>query len=642
MCGLVAVVAPGPLSLEVVDRMRDRVAHRGPDGYASWIGATETGSVGLGHRRLAIIDLRETANQPMFSADGAYAIVYNGEIYNFAELREQLVQHGVIFRTACDTEVLLQAYIVWGTDCLPRLNGMFAFAIWDNRAKRLFVVRDRFGEKPLFYAFLPRGGIAFASEIKALFAHPDLNPIIDYERLNAFAAGAPVDLGEDTFFEGIHRVPAATAMTINERGDIDERWRYWNPNFDVRHPYKRREAIEQFRALLEKSVRLRLRSDVPLGACLSGGLDSSALVGMVAKVHGDNRYPGKTFSIRFDDDPDISEGHFIDRMNRDFGSDPYGITVDPKRLAEESRLLHWHHEEPFVSPSTYLEWCLMRLARENNDIVLLNGQGADELLGGYLYYFQLAQFDSLKQRRFLRAAKESLLWGARMHSESKKYMIASRRFGFDTAEFLQWAWGQWLDGIEPADVWQPGLPSSQGGGTFRHMIAAGLQYSVLPEQLHSADRNAMAFGVEARFPFLDYEFVDWCIGLPDQAMINNGWHKYILRSAMKGYIAPEIQWRVDKVGFAAPFDRWMRGPLHDWCRERLFEGPATELATYDENEIARKWDDHQNGRADRHWELWRWIGLNEWLSLSSTGAWKERAPQPASTDGPRVVTTSLA
>ena len=626
MCGLVALISSRPIEAGILDRMRDRMAHRGPDGSGSWIGTTGTGHVGLGHRRLAILDLRATANQPMFASNNSCAVVYNGEIYNFAELREEMAQNGVLFRTTCDTEVLLQAYLTWGTECVGRLNGMFAFAIWDRRSRQLFVARDRFGEKPLFYAPIDSGGIAFASEMKALFAHPEIEAALDQAEVERYAGGAPLDLADRTLFRKVRRVPAATAMIVNARGEIERQWRYWIPDFESSRPYNRRQATRQFRSLLEKSIELRLRSDVPLGACLSGGLDSSALVGLTAKNSESGRYRGKTYSIRFDDDPEVSEGYYMDLANKHSGGDPRSITVDPKRMIEECRLLHWHHEEPYVSASTYLEWCLMRLVRQSGDIVVLNGQGADELLGGYQYYFQMAQFDWLKRGRYAHAAKETLMWAWKLRREAAKYENGPRRLGFSLPELSTWGFQRWREGADPDEPAGPGLPASKGGNTFRRLLAHGLQYSVLPEQLNSADRNAMAFGVEARFPFLDYNFVDWCIGLPDEALLHNGWHKHILRSATRGCMPRKIRWRVDKIGFAAPFDVWMRGPLKSWCRERLFEGPVTRLKAYDRDKLSSMWNELQEGFVPRHWDLWRWIGLNEWLLLSEDGLWKTHPP----------------
>jgi asparagine synthase (glutamine-hydrolysing) len=306
MCGLVAVVVPGQeLSRSIVVAMRDRLAHRGPDGAGVWIGDTSAGKVGLGHRRLAIIDLSAAGSQPMFSHDRSLCITFNGEIYNYIELRRELESLRQTFVSRSDTEVLLAAYAEWGEECLSRLNGMFAFAIWDARRHHLFVARDRFGEKPLFYAALPQGGIAFASEMKALFAHPELTASADEANVAKFAAGAYLDDTETTMFAGIRRLPPAHAMIVDPLGVPVKQWRYWVPDYDAIEPsYNEQASIRRFRELLEDSIRLRLRADVPVGSSLSGGLDSSVIVGLLGHMrHSSGGFVQNTFSARFDDDP---------------------------------------------------------------------------------------------------------------------------------------------------------------------------------------------------------------------------------------------------------------------------------------------------------------------------------------------------
>src|SRR5262245_18527929 len=286
MCGFVAVLVPdGALPASVLERMRDRLRHRGPDGFGSWIGRAARGSlVGLGHRRLSIIDLSDAASQPMFRADGRLAVVYNGEIYNFLELRAELESLGAVFRTRSDTEVLLAAYEQWGTECLSRFNGMFAFAIWDARRQELFVARDRFGEKPVFFVSLPNDGVAFASEMKALFADPHVRASANETSLQRYTSGAYYEDDEHTFFAGIKRLPPAHAMVIDSAGRVGRRWRYWTPDYTaLQHEYRAEQAVEEFRARLERSVRMRLRSDVPVGSSLSGGLDSSLTVCTLAR-----------------------------------------------------------------------------------------------------------------------------------------------------------------------------------------------------------------------------------------------------------------------------------------------------------------------------------------------------------------------
>jgi asparagine synthase (glutamine-hydrolysing) len=405
MCGFVAAIGPAAqLGRPVLDSMRDRVAHRGPDGARTEIRPLSDNRVlALGHRRLSIIDLTDAAAQPMTRANGALTIVYNGEIYNYVELRAELRQYGTLFKTQSDTEVLLAAYERWGTDCLDRLNGMFAFALWDERSNELFVARDRFGEKPLFYAELP-SGIAVASEIKALLAHPEVSTDVNEAVVERYAMGAWYEDGDETFFRRVVRLPPAHAMTIDASGSITRRWRYWTPDYSaVQDRYEEGAAVERFRALLERSLHLRLRSDVPIGTSLSGGLDSSTIVCRLSQLRTEaTMLSQNTFSGRFEDDPTISEGPLVDVIVRAAAVNAFHTTADPLLLAEESARVHWHQEEPFLSASIYLQWCVMRLANEQETTVLLDGQGADEVLAGYQPYFRTHQLDLLDRREFAR------------------------------------------------------------------------------------------------------------------------------------------------------------------------------------------------------------------------------------------------
>ena len=637
MCGFVAILAPdGVLPAAVLDRMRERLRHRGPDGHGSWIGqAAGRALVGFGHRRLSIIDLSEAASQPMFRADGQLVIVYNGEIYNFLELRTELEALGAVFRTRSDTEVLLAAYEQWGTACLARLNGMFAFAIWDGRRKELFVARDRLGEKPVFLVSLPNGGVAFASEMKALFAHPEVRPSASEKDVQRYVAGTYYEDDERTLFVGITRLLPAHAIVVDSAGRVVRRWRYWTPDYTaLMERYEEESAIKEFRARLERSVRMRLRADVPVGSSLSGGLDSSFTVCTLARLREEERFATQhVFSARFDDDPTLSEGPQIDQVVANSGVKAFSVNPSPLGLAEESRRLHWHQEEPFLSASIYLQWCVMRLAREHGTKVLLDGQGADELLAGYQYYFTSYQLDLLDRGDLPRLWRETRAFRSRLRRVAAQYPESRRRFNEEIA--LRWGllWRYWLR--RPplyAGPYEVGVPAARRGMRLRRQIAEALQYNSLPLLLRYADRNAMAFGRETRFPFLDHDLVDWCITLPDRALVRNGWQKWILRKAGDGLLPPAIQWRVDKVGYAAPLDAWLRGSLRDWAHERLFSGPVITAPGYDRAALAALWDRHQRREADVSWPLWRWISLGEWLAMLGDGSWQ--APGLSGGDGP--------
>lgn len=628
MCGIVAVIdRSGGLSAEVLDAMRDRLAHRGPDGAGSWSQRLPDGAtIGLAHRRLSIIDLSDAASQPMASDDGSQQLVFNGEIYNYVELRDELQGLGVRFRTRSDTEVLLAAWRQWGEECLSRLNGMFAFAIWDSSRQCLFLARDRFGEKPLFWSTLPGGGVAFASEAKALFAHPEIAADVDRDVLQSYLGSRYYEDGEPTFFARIRRLPPAHALVVDARGEVRKKWRYWVPDYTARDErYDAGRVVEEFRTLMERSVRMRLRADVPIGSSLSGGLDSSFIVGLLARLREkDPAVAQNTFSARFDADPTLSEGPFIDRVVGKTGVRAFATTPDPAELVSESRRLHWHQEEPFLSASIYLQWCVMRLAKTTSTTILLDGQGADELLGGYQFYFPAHQRDLLDERRFWRFFRETISFRNRLRTASQGYRDGRRRFNASIAMPLRSA----LRSLRRHRGHTPqryavGVPEPAPGNRLRRQMAEALQYNTLPALLRYADRNAMAFGRETRFPFLDYELVDFCTRLPDEAFVARGWQKLVLRLAGEGVLPPEVQWRADKVGYAAPLDVWLRGPMKAWAAERLFEGTVGSVEGYDRASLERTWRAHQAGEGEHSWALWRWISLNEWLDLGASGAWKK-------------------
>src|SRR2546427_945682 len=622
MCGIV-VVAGEKIDSSVLDRMRDRLAHRGPDGARSW-SSPDSGAIALGHRRLAIIDLSAAAAQRMVARDGKLVIVYTGEVYNYIELREELRARGHVFETESDTEVLLAAYAEWGMGCLPRLNGMFAFALWDANTRRLLVARDRFGEKPLFYATLPGGGIVLASEMKALFAHPQLSASPDETATARYIAGGYDESDELTMFRGVRRLPPAHALAIDQNGRIQRSWRYWKPDFSARDDtYHEVDAVARFREIVERSVSMRLRSDVSVGSSLSGGLDSSMIVGLVARIRDQRGIVSQnTFSGRFDDDPALSEGPFIDMVVKATGVNGYGVTPDPSRLIEESRALHYYQEEPFPSASIYLQWCVMRLASENLTTVVLDGQGADELLGGYQSYFPHHQMDLVDQRQWTRAFTETVTFSRRLARAGHQYPDAKRRFNpkvaLGAAQLLRRSLRR-VSGLSEIDL--PYLPPAARGGRFRKARAKALLYDSLPQLLRYADRNAMAFSRETRLPFLDHELVDFVNCLPDRALVGDGWQKLILRRAADGRVPPDVVWRADKVGYAAPLDRWLRDGLKSWAHELVFNGPITELEGYDRPKLEQLWYEHQASHANHSWALWRWISLNEWFRLLTDSIW---------------------
>jgi asparagine synthase (glutamine-hydrolysing) len=362
---------------------------------------------------------------------------------------------------------------------------------------------------------------------------------------------------------------------------------------------------------------------VPVGSSLSGGLDSSVIVGLLSHGRNASSFTQNTFSACFPSDPTISENKEIEAVVSHTGVNSFSVAPDPYRLAEESALLHWHQEEPFLSASIYLQWCVARLAKQNNTTVLLDGQGADELLAGYQFYFRQRQLDLLDQGRVALAMRETAKFNRRLRAVSKQYEESHRRFNtsvaYSTDELK--SLGKSLPAVFHYP-YQIGTAPANPGFRLRRTLSEALLYNSLPMLLRYADRNAMAFSREARLPYLDYDLVDFCVRLPDDFYVRNGWQKWVLREAAGSSIPSKIRWRADKVGYAAPLDYWLRRELRDWGHDRIMDSRLVGVPGYDRQVVSVLWHEHQTEVANHSWALWRWISLSEWLSIYSAGWWR--------------------
>lgn len=387
MCGIAGFVAQqSKFSTELLKEMTETIAHRGPDGEGFWL--SSSGNAGLGHRRLAIIDLTDKARQPMSYRNGRYRLTFNGEIYNYIELRESLVKQGCKFESDSDTEVLLALYDQKGEECLNDLDGMFAFAIWDEKKETLFCARDRFGEKPFYYA-VHDNVLYFASEMKALWAAGVPRRNNNRMLFNFIAYGYTFNFNDtsETFFEGIWKLKAAHHFTVTPQRLSPEPKRYWDIEIDrTDEQITEESAVETFRQLFSESLTRRLRSDVPVGSSLSGGLDSSLVVCLIDEINRDKKIDQNTFSARF---PGFAEdeGKYMEMVINHTRVTPHFVFPDVNGMLLDLDTLFRHQEEPFGSASIYAQFCVMRLAKETNITVLLDGQGADEILAGYHFYF---------------------------------------------------------------------------------------------------------------------------------------------------------------------------------------------------------------------------------------------------------------
>ncbi len=614
MCGIVGIVAPSGLPDEsVLVSMRDMLAHRGPDDCGLWVNPHRT--IALASRRLAILDLSSAGHQPMVDEEADLAVVFNGEIYNFLELRRELEQRGHTFRSHSDTEVLLRAYREWGRGCLTHLNGMFAFALWDGRRGELFAARDRFGEKPLYYATTAAGWI-FGSEIKALLQHPAVRREPYLPAVLRFIESARVPDGTDvTCFAGISQLPAAHALTIRP-GMTPRLERYWDldPTARVEYPHTD-DYVEAFRALLIESVRYRLRSDVPVGSSLSGGLESSSLVGVIAMLSGEGA-PARqaAFSTRFHE-PGVDEGNYIRAVVEHTGIEAHEVWPDAQGLLADIDRWIWHQEEPCPHTSQYAQWKVMELARRNGVTVLLDGQGADELLGGYQAPSYGYRYATLLRRGQLATLVHELGWYRRRQGSwlPAIYYLGTGLIPTGLREKVRTRYHR-ANGLlsrEWRRAWMPKVAEDSRAG-FASPLKAELYRQLtrtsLPSLLRYGDRNSMAFSVEARLPFLDHRVAEFVFGVPDELLIHNGLTKVLLREAMRHVLPEPVYRRVGKLGFPTPENIWFRGELRGWLRGVLDK--AVRRPFFDRSGVEQEWKRFLHGGdvgnlwRVAHTELW--------------------------------------
>lgn len=615
MCGIAGIVSPRPAEKDTLRRMAGVLAHRGPDDEGVYLGD----GCGLAHRRLAILDLSPAGHQPMATPDQRYWIVYNGEVYNNADIRSELQALGHRFRSTSDTEVILAAYAQWGPECVSRFNGMWGFAIWDTRERELFCSRDRFGVKPFYYHLAPSGAFVFGSEIKAILA-AGLEAKVNRPYAAHVITTTRLDDGTETFFEGVSQLAPAHNLVV--RAGRVRTWRWWD--FDpetAAERYRFDDPAEGVRWLLGDAVRLRvLASDVQVGSCLSGGLDSSSIVSLASRVLD---VPMATFSLEYGEQG-FDESNYARIVAGEFGCDASYTRPRSRDFFDVLEKMAWFQDEPAAGPGLYSQWHVMQLAAPHVK-VLLDGQGGDEAMAGYRYHLEGYLRALLRRalggdmgslgrlRRDLPRVAQS--WGLSLPAAAgrafgsarlKNAYFAMRGADFDSdisAEIAREAAENPLE--------RPELRSL--GDPLNDRLYADVTRDVIPSLLHYEDRNSMAFSIEARTPFLDYRLIEYALTLPGTDKVRDGQTKWLFRQAMEGVTPPAILERKDKMGYSTPVDGWFRNGLAPDVRERLLTQATRDHGVLDVDAIERKLAAHESGSLNLGWQIYRWLSLEQWF-----------------------------
>jgi asparagine synthase (glutamine-hydrolysing) len=635
MCGIAGIFdtrGRGEIDRALLHRMTDVLGHRGPDGDGFYYAP----GIGLGHRRLAIIDLA-TGDQPQFNEDRTVCIVFNGEIYNFQPVMAELTALGHIFRTRSDTEVIVHAWEEWGEGCVDRLNGMFAFALWDESRESLFLARDRLGEKPLYYSVLSEGRLLFASELKSLLVSPDIDRRLDPQAIEDFFAYGYIP-DPRSIYLGVHKLAPGHCLLLRRGGSLPNPHPYWDVRFVDGPPANKVEVVEELIARLRQSVQMRMIADVPLGAFLSGGVDSSAVVAMMA---GLKREPVSTFSIAFGAKGWDESAYAADIAGR-FRTNHHVKEVDPNSFDLLDRLATIY-DEPFGDSSAIPTFRVCAMARENVTVAL-SGDGGDEVFAGYRRY-RWHCFEE-RVRRIIPAILRGRLFGAlgaiypkldwaprplrakatlqELARDSIEAYFSSvsicgsglRRRLFSPSLLRD------LQGYDAAEVVRSHMQRCGSEHPLSQIQYADFKTYLPGDILTKVDRASMANSLEVRVPLLDHSLVEWAAQLPPALKLAGREGKYVFKAALEPYVAKEILYR-PKQGFAVPLASWFRGPLRRRLRDTLLGPVLREAGLFDMRTIAGLLDSHQSGERDHSAALWA-LSMMEAFLRQVDGRGRER------------------
>ena len=628
MCGICGILSfdKKPIEENALQKMTDVLIHRGPDDEGTYVNSRK--NVGLGFRRLSIVDLSPAGHQPMSNSDGTIWIVFNGEIYNHLEVRKELEKLGYKYKSRSDTETLIYAYEQYGIDFVHKVHGMFSIAIWDERKKIFIAYRDRIGKKPFYYTF-QNGRFVFASEIKSILLHPKVNKELDEESLNQYLTFL-IPPAPNTMFKKIKKLPPAHRMIINESGDvkIEKYWEILNAdseNLETDEMVVSKNIID----MLRTSIKDRMMSDVPFGVFLSGGIDSSINVALMAELMD---RPIDTFSVGFKDLAKYNEMHYARKVAKLFKTNHKEILIDSKDALEFFPKLVYHQDEPLADPVCIPLYFVSKLARDNGTIVVQVGEGSDEQFAGYEWMKRDLNYANgvfkwitnsplfvqkplykvfsnywIKNKQllaldYLRRAidGQQLFWGGAINftNEHKKFLLMEGSHHTDSYDTVEGFYNEYNK-------------LSHLNDTLRKMIFLEFRNRLPELLLMRVDKMSMATSVESRVPFLDYRLVEYSFKINSKLKINKGITKYILKKSVEDILPKEIIYR-KKQGFAAPMNEWLRGDLAEFTEDKLFNSKIHSLNIFNRDYIRDLYNSHKSHRYDFGQNIWNLLNLFMW------------------------------
>lgn len=643
MCGINGFISNKPVNIhrDSFQRANDIIKHRGPDDQGIvFMNSSKKLSVPinntsllqnsgyndidfniiLGHRRLSILDLSSLGSQPMGNNDKSVWITFNGEIYNYIELREVLAGKGYTFRSNSDTEVIIKAYEEWGEKCVEYFNGMWSFCIVDLSKKKIFCSRDRFGVKP-FYYYYDGTNFIFGSEIKQLLEYPFIKRYANERAIYEFLAFSAVEYCEETFFQYIKKLMHGHNLAINiENMQLDIK-KYYNPKFSINQNISFDEASRKFGDLLYDSIKLQLRSDVEVGSCLSGGLDSSSIVCIMNNILKTDAKSSiqSTFSTHFSE-KEANELTYMQEVINKTGVSAKFIEPAKEDLINDLRKIIWHQDEPFSSTSIFAQWSVFKLVNQNKVKVMLDGQGADEQLAGYIpltiYYLEELKKKNQYNKYFWETIKYvsnhlDINWEVVLNGKLSSYISKIRKNSISTSNY-EWINSDLTNSYKDISVYpkyfqQRVFDEKEVLNNTLYQMTFNTNVQSL---LHYEDRNSMAFSVESRVPFLDHRLVEFVFSLPSNYKINSGNTKAILRKSMEGIIPEKIRTRKSKLGFATPEKSWQKTILRPQIEQALQD---EKIKKYVNTMQAYHYQNMIDKSNIKDWSSWKWICLSQWM-----------------------------